>query len=649
VKLPPSGFSVVGNPFLSMSIDVRFFVVRVVAYDAYTTMVNRKKGFLSNGVLQYVRPHLGVLSVAALLSLLATGLSLSQPLLVSGVIDAISTSEPLLFTVVALIAVLLTASLVSGARDFLLQRTGEAVVRRLRDSLVDRLMRLPIAEYDRRRTGDLLSRVSSDTTLLRTLVTSGAFDLVAGGLMVAGAVVAMVIVDSLLFAATCTGLLGGLVSSFFAARRMRPLSEQAQARVGEVTAAVERALSAVRTIRAARSEARESSVISGHNERAYEAGVRLAGRAMVSPLVSLGTQGAFLLVLTVGGVRVSSGAISVGDLISFVLYLSMLINPLIQAIGAYTQIMSGLGAWNRIREILRIRPEGADAAVRGKAVEVKDSDSAVELAFEDVHFDYGEGPVLRGVSFTVKSGTRTALVGPSGAGKSTVLALMVRFYDPVSGVIRVGATDAADLTHAQVRSRLAYVEQEAPVLSGTIRNNLLLAAPGTSEERLLEVLEDVNLTEILDRSPLGLDAEVGDGGVRLSGGQRQRLAIARALLTDAPVLLLDEPTSQLDSVNEEALREAIAAAAQSRTLVIVAHRLSTVIDADQILVMEEGRVIGRGTHDELVASNGAYRNLVSGQLLVGPIPAPLRPVHQADRWQREPIASQKDGVLHAGE
>ncbi|MED7929212.1 ABC transporter ATP-binding protein [Nonomuraea sp. LP-02] len=609
-----------------------------------------KAGLPALGALPYLRAHLGVLSVAALLSLLATGLSLSQPLLVSEIIDAISASEPLMFAAVALIGVLLAGSLVSGVRDFLLQRAGEGLVRRLRDVLVDRLMRLPIVEYDRRRAGDLLSRVSSDTTLLRALVTSGAFDLVAGGLMVMGSVVAMVIVDPVLFGATCAGLLGGLVSSFLAARRMRPLSEQAQARVGEVTAAVERALSAVRTIRAAGSEARETSVIAAYNGRACEAGVKLAGwRALVSPLVSLGTQGAFLLVLTVGGVRVSSGAISVGELISFVLYLSLLVNPLLQAIGAYTQIMSGLGAWNRVREILRIRPEGADAAARGEAVDPDVPDSGVELEFDNVDFDYGEGPVLRGVSFTVESGTRTALVGPSGAGKSTVLALMERFYEPVSGVIRVGATDTADLTHAQVRRRLAYVEQEAPVLSGTIRENLLLAAPDASDDRLLEVLQEVNLTEILSRSSLGLDAEVGDGGVRLSGGQRQRLAIARALLTDASVLLLDEPTSQLDSINEEALREAISAAARSRTLVIVAHRLSTVIDADQILLMEEGRVIGRGTHDELVASNGRYRDLVSGQLLGGLIPDRLEAAGWEGAEQRELIASQKDGALHAGE
>ncbi|MEV4292797.1 ABC transporter ATP-binding protein [Nonomuraea bangladeshensis] len=610
-----------------------------------------KAGLPARGALPYLRPHLGVLSVAALLSLLATGLSLSQPLLVSEIIDAISASEPLMFAAVALIGVLLAGSLVSGVRDFLLQRAGEGLVRKLRDVLVDRLMRLPIVEYDRRRAGDLLSRVSSDTTLLRALVTSGAFDLAAGGLMVMGSVVAMVIVDPVLFGATCAGLLGGLVSSFIAARRMRPLSEQAQARVGEVTAAVERALSAVRTIRAAGSEARETSVIAAYNGRACEAGVKLAGwRALVSPLVSLGTQGAFLLVLTVGGVRVSSGAISVGELISFVLYLSLLVNPLLQAIGAYTQIMSGLGAWNRVREILRIRPEGAGtAAARGEAVDPDVPDSGVELEFDNVDFDYGEGPVLRGVSFTVESGTRTALVGPSGAGKSTVLALMERFYEPVSGVIRVGATDTADLTHAQVRRRLAYVEQEAPVLSGTIRENLLLAAPDASDDRLLEVLQEVNLTEILSRSSLGLDAEVGDGGVRLSGGQRQRLAIARALLTDASVLLLDEPTSQLDSINEEALREAISAAARSRTLVIVAHRLSTVIDADQILLMEEGRVIGRGTHDELVASNGRYRDLVSGQLLGGLIPDRLEAAGWQGAEQRELIASQKDGALHASE
>ncbi|WP_211716015.1 ABC transporter ATP-binding protein [Nocardiopsis sp. MG754419] len=569
-------------------------------------------------LLSYLKGHTGVLVAAGSLSLVATGLSLAQPLLVSGVIDAITESRPVGLLVTVLVIVLLSASIGNGVRDYLLQRTGESVVRRLRDALTHRLMHLPIAEFDRRRTGDLLSRVSADTSMLRALVTSGVFELVAGALMALGAATAMLLVDPTLFLATLVGLAFGLSTAVLAARKMRPLSEQAQARVGEITASVERAFSAVRTIRAARAEARETAEVGQRTLRAYEAGLRLARwRALIAPLSALGTQTAFLLVLGVGGARVASGAISVSDLVAFVLYLFLLVNPLVQAIGAYTQIMAGLGAWDRIREILRIPPEGG-TAVRSKTPPAPGPDrtpSSAALEFDAVTFDYGDGPVLNEVSFTVEKGTLTALVGPSGAGKSTILALVERFYDPDSGSIRVDSTDIGDLTHAQVREKFAYVEQEAPVMSGTIRENLLVAAPGATDARLLEVLEDVNLSEILQRTPDGLDAEVGDDGVRLSGGQRQRLAIARGLLADAPVLILDEPTSQLDAANEAAMRQAVFTAAERRTLIVVAHRLSTVIHADQILILEEGRVIGRGTHRELVASNHQYRDLVNRQIM----------------------------------
>jgi ABC-type multidrug transport system fused ATPase/permease subunit len=234
-----------------------------------------------------------------------------------------------------------------------------------------------------------------------------------------------------------------------------------------------------------------------------------------------------------------------------------------------------------------------------------------------VTFAYpGGDPVLRDVSFRVPEGSRVALVGPSGAGKSTALALIERFYDVTGGRILLGGTDIRDLPREQLRRRLGYVEQEAPVLAGTLRDNLLLTAPGADDRRLLAALAEVNLSGLVTRTPDGLDAEVGEGGVLLSGGERQRLAIARTLLADTPILLLDEPTSNLDARNEAALRTAIGAAARDRTLLIVAHRLSTVIDSDLIVVLEEGRVVAGGTHDELYELSPLYRELATHQLLV---------------------------------
>ncbi len=570
--------------------------------------------------LAHLRSVAPGISAVLVLSLLAVAGALAQPLLIRAVIDALAASDPVALLVAALVVLVVGAAVLNAARDFLLQRVAEGVMLSVRTRLTAHLLRLPVAEYDRRRSGDLLSRVSADTTLLRNVLTSGVFDLVTGGVTVLGAAVVMALLDPLLLAATGLGLGLGIAASLIAARWIRPLSERAQARLGEMTAEVERSVAAVRTIRAAGAEERESRSVARRARSAHDAGIRVAGvRAVVSPLSMLGTQGAFLLVLGVGGARVASGTIGVGDLVAFVLYVFFLVNPLTQAVQAWVQVQTGMGAANRIGEILAVPAEdlhggSTESARAGHGASPNSETPAVE--FDGVTFDYGDGPVLETVSFTVPRGGLTAIVGPSGAGKSTLLALVERFYDPLSGVIRADGVDVTRQSRAQLRSRLGYVEQEAPVLAGTIRDNLLLVAPEASGERLLSVLDTVNLRGVVERTSKGLDTEVGDGGVRLSGGERQRLAIARALLTDAPVLLLDEPTSQLDATNESALREAVATVSRQRTLLVVAHRLSTVADADQILVMDGGRVAGCGRHHDLVRDNPAYRALASRQLLV---------------------------------
>jgi ATP-binding cassette subfamily B protein len=224
--------------------------------------------------------------------------------------------------------------------------------------------------------------------------------------------------------------------------------------------------------------------------------------------------------------------------------------------------------------------------------------------------------VLHGVSFSAPRGQRTALVGPSGAGKSTILALIERFYDPDSGVVRLNGVDIRGVDREALRAQIGYVEQDAPVLAGSLRDNLTLGSPDATDEQCIQVLHDVNLTEVLERSATGLDAAVGEEGVMLSGGERQRLAIARTLLSAPPILLLDESTSSLDGLNEQLLRDAIDAVAENRTLIVIAHRLSTVVDSDQIVVLDHGVVVGSGTHSELVKSTPLYRDLAKHQLLV---------------------------------
>lgn len=289
--------------------------------------------------------------------------------------------------------------------------------------------------------------------------------------------------------------------------------------------------------------------------------------------------------------------------------------PLGHAISAWTQLQTGLGALGRIQEILALEPEQDDRPERAAADAPRAGAPLLEL--DDVSFAYPDGtPVLRGISFEVAAGSRVALVGPSGAGKSTILALIEGFYPVSGGALRWAGADVRELPRAALRARLGYVEQEAPVLAGSVRDNLLLTRPDATDPELWAVLADVGLTDVVRRSPRGLDVLVGDEGVLLSGGERQRLAIARSLLARPELLLLDEPTASLDARNEGLLRHTLGRAAADRALLVVAHRLSTVLDSDQIVVLDQGRVVARGTHAELVDSSPLYRELATAQLLV---------------------------------
>jgi ABC-type multidrug transport system fused ATPase/permease subunit len=573
-------------------------------------------------LLPLLRPHRRPLLLGAGLSLVAAAGALAQPALVGRVIAAVGAGDPLLPVAALLLLVLVASALLGAAQQYLFQRTAEGVVLTTRRTLTDRLLRLPVTEYDRRRTGDLMSRVGSDTTLLRATVTGGVVEIAGSAVVAVGALVAMALVDVWLLLVTVLAVSVGIAVVATVSRRVRALSRQAQEEVGAMSAAVERALSAVRTIRASGATGREVAVVGESATRAYRAGVRVARlEAMVAPAGSVAVQGAFLAVLGLGGYRVATGSISVADLVSFILYLFLLVMPLGQAIGAYTQLQTGLGALARIQEVLALEPERDDRPERPGTVAVPVLPSAGDptplLELDDVSFRYPDGTeVLSGVSLSVPAGRRVALVGPSGAGKSTILALIEGFYPVTSGAVRWAGVDVRDLPRAAVRARLGYVEQEAPVLAGSVRDNLLLAAPGASDPELWAVLADVGLTAVVQRSPRGLDVPVGDDGVLLSGGERQRLAIARSLLARPALLLLDEPTASLDARNEQLLRETLAAAAADRSLLVVAHRLSTVLDSDRIVVLDGGRVVASGTHEELLETSPLYRELAAAQLLV---------------------------------
>jgi ATP-binding cassette subfamily B protein len=620
-------------------------------------------------LLPYLFEHKATIAVVIVLSVLSAGASLVQPLLVGQVITRVENNLDLGLLVWALVAFVILGSLISGYQHYLLQRTGTAVVYSSRRRLIARILHLPISEFDARRTGDLVSRVGSDTTLLYAALTQGLADSIGNALLFAGALVAMAIIDPVLLGIIVLVIGVSVVGVVTLSGRIRTASTEQQEKVGELASGVERAVGSIRTVRASGATDREITTVTAQATGAFEVGVRIAKvSALVVPIAGIALQVSLLVVIGLGGFRVATGALTIASLVTFIMFLFMLIAPLGSFFGAITSVNQALGALGRIQEVLDLPAEAQDDAAIAARVRESDAvtpgDAAAAIEFRDVRFRYpenvvaarrkaesealavlesahvdtsvialGDGvaadgqpeaaasldsdaDVLRGVSFTVPRGARVALVGPSGAGKSTTLALIERFYDPTGGAILLGGDDVRTLDRDVLRAQLGYVEQDAPTLAGTIGDNLRLASPEATDAECEEVLRAVNLGEVLDRNPLGIDAPVGESGVMLSGGERQRLAIARALLAAPPILLLDESTSSLDGLNEQRMRDAIDAVAAGRTLIVIAHRLSTVVDSDHIVVMDHGRVVGQGTHSELVQTTPLYRDLARYQLLV---------------------------------
>lgn len=609
-------------------------------------------------LLPFLAEHKATLIAVALLSIVGAGTTLAQPLLVGQVISDVEAGNALGGLVWAIVALIVVSSLISAYQHYLLQRTGTAVVYSSRRKLVARILHLPIADFDSRRTGDLVSRVGTDTTLLYAVLTQGLADSFGNALIFIGALIAMALIDPILLL-LIVGVMGlSLLLVITLSGRIRKATAAQQEKVGELASGVERAISSIRTVRASGADQREVKSIDGTAREAYFLGVRVAKvSAFIMPIAGIALQLSLLVVLGVGGFRVASDALTISQLVTFIMFLFLLVQPLGSFFGAITSVNQALGALGRIKEVLDLPEENAfdeqiAAEVLASGYEQAPDGVAPALSFKNVSFHYPEQVitaraagtdaalraataelvggasaelqgvktaregVLEQVSFDVPRGARVALVGPSGAGKSTVLALIERFYDVNDGAIELDGIDLRLIERERLRAELGYVEQDAPTLAGTIADNLRLASPDATDADCERVLREVNLGEVLERNPEGIYAQVGEGGVMLSGGERQRLAIARALLAAHSILLLDESTSSLDGVNEQRMREAIDAVAKGRTLVVIAHRLSTVVDSDLIVVLDQGRVVGQGTHSELVKTVPLYRDLARHQLLV---------------------------------
>jgi ABC-type multidrug transport system fused ATPase/permease subunit len=536
------------------------------------------------------------------------------------VIDTLGQQRSLLGPVALLTGLTVAGALLNAAGSYLLGRTAEDVVLTARQRLMAQLLRLRVGALDRLKPGDLLSRATSDTTLLRHVSTYGLVESVNAVFLLVAAVMLMAMIDSVLLAVTLAVLAINAVVVLVVVPRIRRATERSQAAVGWMGSVLERALGAVRTVKAMGAQEREIATVSQAARQAREHGVEVAGwTALMEATAGLAIQVSFLAVLGVGGARVASGTLPVSSLIAFLLYLFLLTDPISALVTGATQLQAGLAAMSRMREVQELPTE----PVAGRPGVLRPPSSGVRpasVAFRGVWFRYrspdASSWVHRDLSFELPPGGMTAIVGPSGVGKTTIFSLLERFYQPQSGTIAVDGQDIRNWPLPDLRAGIGYLEQDAPVLAGTLRDNLCLAVPDAPDQQLEAALALTRLEGLLARLPHGLDTPVGHRGITLSGGERQRIAMARALLRHPRLLLLDEATSQLDAANELALREVITGVAHTTTVLAVAHRLSTVISADRILVMEAGRVRAVGTHDELIAADDLYRQLATTQLLI---------------------------------
>ncbi|ANY10073.1 ABC transporter permease [Pseudonocardia sp. HH130630-07] len=560
------------------------------------------------GILwDHARPHLPTLVFGLVLALAGSAMELASPLVTRWVLDTVAAGGSLARPVLLLVALLVVGAVVTWWQWVVLGTLAERIVYDARENMIVRYLRAKVLPLLARPAGELVTRVTSDTVLLREAASSSLVGLLNGAVMLVGSLALMTFLDPTLALVTfgATAVVVVLFSVLLPA--IATSQERAQGALGDLGGSLDGTLRAVKTVKAAGVEDAAGDRLLGHAADARRFGIRAVRReALVWTVAWAGLQAAIVVILGVGAWRVASGEMSVSTLVAFLLYAFGLMGPIMELSQNLSTLQSGVAAAGRIREVRAIESE--PGAPGGPAREPVAGAPLVELRGVDVRYPGAAEPAVRGVDLTVPRHGHVAVVGPSGAGKTTLLSLLLRFVEPERGELLLSGVPYPELDARRIRAHFAYVEQETPVVPGTIRENLVLAAPEVSDAQIDEVLRSIGLDTVVAGLEHGLDTPLSDTSV--SGGQRQRIALARALLSRPPVLLLDEATAQVDGITEAAIQTVVREQAERGAVVTIAHRLSTVLDADQIVVMNGGGVVARGTHAELLVSSVLYRELV---------------------------------------
>ena len=564
-------------------------------------------------ILGLARTETRRIVLATLALLCTTGLTLAYPKVVGLIIDSVQGGggvEAVNRYAVWLVGLFAVGAVMTGLRSYLFTVAGEAIVARLRQRLYSSLVRQDIGFFDAHRTGELTNRLASDTTIVQSAATVNVSMALRYGLTATGAVGILFFVSWKLTLVMLALVPVATVGALFYGRFVRRLSRQVQDALARSTEVAEETLAGIRTVRAFAREGVEDARYAGHVDTSFElARKRSMFSATFGGIASFAGYGAIAGVLWYGGLLLVEGAISMGDLTAFLLYTFTVAFSIGALGGVWGDFMRAIGSTERVFELIDRLPVVRSGDKRLDSVRG-------EVHFEGVCFNYPtrpDVPILRDFDLKLEPGEVVALVGPSGGGKSTVAALISRFYDPDAGTVRLDGHDARALDADWLREQVGVVAQEPILFATSVRENIGYGRPGASDAAVREAARAAHAHDFVVALPEGYDTSVGERGVRLSGGQKQRVAIARALLKDPRVLVLDEATSALDAESEHLVKSALNRLMEGRTTLVIAHRLSTVQSADRIVVIDGGRLVEQGGHEELLAHNGLYRQLVERQ------------------------------------
>ncbi|MFQ5565861.1 MAG: ABC transporter transmembrane domain-containing protein [Paracoccaceae bacterium] len=571
------------------------------------------------GLMPYLRPYRRTMLAVAVALIAASGFTLALPIAFRRVIDGFSAENAALIDqyFLALIGVAAALALATAMRFYLVSRLGERVIADLRGAVFDHVAGMSPAFFERVMTAEVMTRLTTDTSVIQSVVGSTASIALRNLLLLTGGIVMLLITSAKLTGMTLLIVPLVVFPILILGRKVRRLSRLSQDLVADSATSAGETLQAAQTVQAMTHEAESKARFRERVEAAYEAArARITARAWLTVIVIFFVFGGVVGVMWIGARDVLAGRMSPGEMAQFVLYAVFTAG----AVGALSEVWGELqraaGATERLIELLAM-----DNPIREVSDPLPPAEPAAgEIVFESVSFAYQtrrEIPALKDVSFCISPGERVAVVGPSGAGKTTVLQLLLRFYDPEAGTILLDGVPIARMRLADLRRRLALVPQEPVIFADTVRANILFGRPDASAREVEEAARAAAAHDFVAALPEGYDTFLGERGVLLSGGQKQRLAIARAILRDAPVLLLDEATSALDAESERAVQQAVDRLSRDRTTLVIAHRLATVKRADRILVLEDGRLVATGSHDELVAEGGLYARLARLQFTAG--------------------------------